>query len=174
MHELAYYPKQNGGLTMDIQSLISQYNDKIKVLEKELEEARHKKGVLQEAFQMLNEESISSGSESPDNNITVVSDRYSNMSWPDALLLALGEKGEMTGKQLLKELFENGFQSESKSITSDLYGRLKQLEKRGKVVSIKEGNELRRYKIKKVKGLLTFNDDQNERGSFNEDPLSDK
>ena len=132
---------------MDLQNLLTQYNDKVSELEKELANIKHKRDVLQEALEMLNEETISSVETSTINNITVVSNKYSNMTWPQALLVALTDNGEMTGDQLLKELLENGFQSTSKSIKSDIYGRLKTLENKGKIVATKEGKELTRYKI---------------------------
>lgn len=133
---------------MDLETLFTQYNDKISVLEKELADIKHKRDVLQEALEMLNEGAISSGKTFPINNITVKSNKYYNMTWPQALLLALTDKEEMTGDQLLKELLENGFQSNSKSIKSDIYGRLGTLGKRGKIVVTKEGKQLTRYKIK--------------------------
>ncbi len=133
---------------MEIQTLINQHNDKIVLLELELTEVKHKRDVLQEALEMLNEESISSGRTSDTNNMAVISDKYSNMNWPSAILLALTDNGELIGEQLLKELFENGFQSSSKSIKSDMYGRLKTLERKGKVVATREGKQLTRYKIK--------------------------
>ncbi len=133
---------------MDLQTLLTQYNDKISVLEKELADSKHKRDVLQEAFEMLNEGVISSGETSPITDITVKNNKYYNMTWPQALLLALTDKGEMTRDQLLKELSENGFRSNSKSIKSDIYGRLKTLENRGEIIAIKEGKELKRYKIK--------------------------
>ena len=133
---------------MEIRTLINQYNDKIVSLELELTEVKHKRDVLQEALEMLNKESISSGRTSDTNNMAVISDKYSNMNWPGAILLALTDNGELIGEQLLKELFENGFQSSSKSIKSDMYGRLKTLERKGKVVATREGKQLTRYKIK--------------------------
>lgn len=132
---------------MEIKELINQYNDKIVLLEQELSEIKHKRDVLQEALEVLNKETKYSGQTSDTNNITVISDKYSNMTWPNAILLALADK-EMTGEQLLKELFENGFQSNSKSIKSDMYGRLKTLENKGGIIATKEGKELTRYKIK--------------------------
>ncbi len=149
MPKLEYASKEiRKGAFMEIQKLINRYNDKVNLLEQELAEIKHKRDVLQEAFEMLNEETISSGHVSDTNNITAMSDKYANMTWPQALLLALTDIGEMTVDQLLKELLENGFQSNSKSIKSDIYGRLRTLEERGKIVVIKEGKQLARYKIK--------------------------
>jgi len=133
---------------MDIQQLITKYNDKIVLLEQELTDIKHKRDVLQEAFEMLNEEAISGGIIPSANNISAISNKYSNMTWPQALLLALTDKGEMTGEQLLKELLENGFQSKSKSTKSDMYGRLKTLEDKEKIISTKRGKALKRYKIR--------------------------
>ncbi|MBL7180044.1 MAG: hypothetical protein ISS65_07510 [Desulfobacterales bacterium] len=133
---------------MDIQSLITKYNKRIDVIEKELEEIKRKRDVLQEALEMLAENKDSKQQSSPIKQLTVISDKYSNMTWPQALLTALNDNIEMTGDQLLKELFENGFQSNSKSIKSDMYGRLKTLENNGKIIATKEGKELTRYKIK--------------------------
>lgn len=139
---------------MEIQQLITLYNNKMEALEQELVEIKHKRDVLQEAFEMLKEETISGINISPINNIAVRSNKYSNMTWPQALLLALTDNVEMTGEQLLKELFENGFQSKSKSTKSDMYGRLKTLEDNGKIISTKKGKQLKRYKIKKEEAPL--------------------
>ena len=133
---------------MDIQSLIIKYNKRIDVIEKELEEIKRKRDVLQEALDMLAENKDSKQQSSPIKQLTVISDKYCNMTWPQALLTALNDNIEMTGDQLLKELFENGFQSNSKSIKSDMYGRLKTLENNGKIIATKEGKKLTRYKIK--------------------------
>ena len=133
---------------MDIQSLITKYNKRIDVIEKELEEIKRKRDVLQEALEMLAENKNSKQQSPHIKQLTVISDKYSNMTWPQALLAALNDNIEMAGDQMLKELFENGFQSNSKSIKSDMYGRLKTLENNGKIIATKEGKELTRYKIK--------------------------
>ena len=139
---------------MDIEILITQYNDKIDTIEKELLELKHKRDVLQEALEMLIENKVSTGQSMSIEKPISISDKYSKMLWKQAILTALKDNGEMTGEQLLKDLIENGFQSNSKSIKSDMYGRLKTLENNEKIIATKEGRELKRYKIKqdKMKG----------------------
>ena len=133
---------------MKIQELITQYNDKIDLLEQELADMKHKRDVLQEALEMINEGTISGGETSNHNNITVISNKYSNMYWPKAILMALKDNGEMTADQLLENLLKNGFQSTSKSMKSDIYGRLNTLVEKGEIIARKKGKELKRYRIK--------------------------
>ncbi len=152
---------------MDIQTLVNKYNEKIKALEEEINDIRNKRdtllAVLKDAEKLFDVPPISSDKESPKDNITVISNKYSNMTWPNALIEALTDKGEMTGEQILTELFANGFQSNSKSVKSDMYGRLQLLEKNNRIESIKEGKQLKRFKIKKKYGFGLLDQTQNER-----------
>lgn len=148
---------------MDIRKLVNQYSNKIRVLEKQIEELRRKKDfledILRDASEMLDETTVSDMSD-----IAVVSDKYSNMYWPDAIILALKGGKEMTAKEVLDDLLTNGFETSSKSVKSDIYSRLKKLEKIGKVVATKEGKQLARYKLKE--------DKKEDPGSYMEEPGS--
>jgi hypothetical protein len=140
---------------MDIQKLVDRYDDEIRVLEKRIEEFRKKrdilKDILKDATEMLNENPLSGMADIKNHNITVTSDKYANMYWPEAILLALKEGREMTAKEVLGDLLRNGFETTSKSAESDVYGRLRTLARKGKVIAIKDGKQLVRYKIKEDK-----------------------
>ncbi|MCG6534489.1 MAG: hypothetical protein L7F78_07325 [Syntrophales bacterium LBB04] len=131
---------------MDIETLLTKYNKRVKELEDELSVLRHKLDVLREASEIAKEEGIPTKQDNLFKETIPTSNNYKDMSMPEAILDALSNQ-ELTGKEVYAELMRNGFKSTSKSLQGDVYGRLNRLAKDGKITASKHGKEMTRYRI---------------------------
>ncbi len=122
----------------DLNVLAKKYNDIIKSLEGQIDEARKKAAVVSEALELLKKEGILSQEKLFPDNPPVLSDEYKDLTLPDAVLDILGSmKGG--ADDIFDQLMMHGFKSNSKDLRRDLYARLNRMEGKGLITSKKEG-----------------------------------
>lgn len=131
----------------DIQALLSKYKEKENELEKKLADIKDKLAALTKVVKILDEEMVTTKMTASLPLPIATNNKYVKMSMPDSILDLLSNHGELTGKEIKNELLRNGFKSASKTLQGDIYGRLNQLARASKIVVIKDGTELARYKI---------------------------
>lgn len=133
----------------DLDLLAKQYSNLIQSLEKQLEEAKRKFGMISEVVELLRKEGIY-GQDKLFQVPPVLSDRYSEMSMGEAIkdILKSDQYKWASVEVIHAELVKNGFKSKSENLKRDIYSRLYRLEKDGVLISKKEGG-VKKYSLGK-------------------------
>jgi hypothetical protein len=134
---------------IDLDILVKKYQDIIKSLEIQLEEAKRKFTVISEAIDLLGKEGIFD-QEKLFKFPSVLDDRYKEMSMWRAIedILKSNQNEKLSAEIIYSELIKHGFESKSKNLKGDVYSRLSRLEEKGKLNSTKKGG-IKRYFLPK-------------------------
>lgn len=139
----------------DLSVMAKKYQERIEVLEKELQEAKRKLSVVSEAIELLRKEGIFEQEklfETP----PILSDRYKDKSMPDAIedILRRAHPEKLSVDIIHSELLKNGFESKSQNLRRDLYTRLFRLEESGRLNSTRKSG-IKRYSLPKMEEQKT-------------------
>jgi FtsZ-interacting cell division protein ZipA len=111
------------------------WSAKAKALEAQSKEASHNAEIIQQTIRLMkHREQMPSELElflQP-----MKTDKYKGKSMAEAILIILANEANLNGKEIYQRLEQNGFESKSKTLQRDVYTRLYNLEKDGKLTSI--------------------------------------
>ena len=110
------------------------WSAKGKALEAQSKEAFHNAEIIQETIRLMkHREKMPIEPELPLQ--TVKTDKYKGMTMAQAIFDVLTSEPGLNGKEIYQRLEQHGYETESKTLQRDVYTRLYNLDKNGKIIS---------------------------------------